>query len=124
MRFLTTLILAICLLTAISSTVTPDYYNIGEQIVSSDTNDVEVIFRNLNGQNNQQLLYIYTDEDNTGTIQFSAGYNMDWLNDSTPPTYTYYPWPAGSKIPLTINNGYQNLHYKASGGAQIFVVYN
>lgn len=123
MKFLTTLILTICLLTAISSTVTPDYYNIGEEIMSTDTVDVEVIFRNLNGQNSQ-LLYIQTDANNTGTIKFSAGYNMDWLNDSTPPTYTYYAWPGGSKIPITINNGIYNLHYKASADSQIFVVTN
>lgn len=100
------------------SSVRIDYYNLGEAIIATDTVDHEVQFRNIYGQN-EQLIYIQTDAGNTGEIKFSSGFEMIWPNDTT-----QYEFPASSKIPITIQNGRYNLHYKANAIGDIFVVTN
>lgn len=96
---------------------------IGEIISSDDTITNSVTFRNLSGQNNQYLLYIALDSTNTGTIKFSLNEVMDWPNDSTPPTYNYFEWVAGSQLRITVSTN-TNLFYKASSTNQKFVVTN
>lgn len=100
------------------SSIRIDYYNLGDAITATDTLDHEIQFRNIYGQN-EQLIYIQTDPDNTGTIKFSSGYEMIYPNDSL-----VYNWGASSRIPLSIQNGRYNLHYRANTVGDIFVVTN
>lgn len=85
---------------------------IGEKITSADTVQVEVQL-NVVRAGVTQLIYITVDASNSGTIQFAVG---EVINEDN------YPWPAGSKIPITIKNGKSNLRYKASAASQSFVI--
>lgn len=96
---------------------------IGEIISSDDTITNSLSFRNLTGQSDQYLLYIYVDSSNTGTIKFSLNESMDWPNDSTPPDYNWKPWGAGARLNLTVSNN-RDLYYKASASGQSFTVFN
>lgn len=88
---------------------------VGRTVTSSDTITHEVglpwVFNS-----NPLLLYILVDEDNTGTIKFRVG-NYPSMNSQ-------YPFKAGDKIPITIQNGTNNLYFKASGSGQKFVITN
>lgn len=128
--FVVLLVLTLSLLSFNETTERPlpknidlETYGIGEIINSDDTITNSVSFRNLSGNNNLYLLYIHVDSTNTGTIKFSLNESMDWPNDSTPPTYNYFEWVAGSQLRITVSNN-RTLFYKASANDQKFVVTN
>lgn len=99
--------------------------NIGEIIEATDTFTTQVEFNNLNGQNGQQLLYIFVDSSNTGTFSFSLAVDMDnWSNDTTQvDSVNWYQWNAGSELRMTVNRN-RNLFFKASQPGDKFVVTN
>lgn len=88
---------------------------IGQELESTDTLEHEVAL-GLIYNAPPQLLYILIDEDNTSTVKFSVG--------TYPPIQDQYPFPAGSKIPISIRNGSVNLRYKAQAVGQKFVITN
>lgn len=86
----------------------------GYVVTSSGTTEVELQFSDLSTFSSvHTLVYVQTASTNSGTIQFSAGHTID---------ANYAAWPAGSRIPITISNGYRNLRYKASASSQSFYV--
>lgn len=93
---------------------TPTYVYIGDKITSAGTSDIELQFYNSTVMySGPQLIYIIVDSGNSGTIQFSVGVSVQ---------SSAQPYAAGSRVPMTIYNGVQNLHYKASGASQSFSV--
>lgn len=85
---------------------------IGEKVTSADTVQVQVKVPNFS-MPSTRMIYIQVDPTNSGTIQFSVG---EVINDD------FYAWPAGSRIPITIQSGRNELRYKASGAGQSFVI--
>lgn len=115
MKTIITLILFVLLSLSVKAQT---YVNVGEQITSTDTVTHEIIVRSVFGGNNGQLLFIFTDVDNTGTLKFSSG------QLTTDSMWLQYGFPAESKIPITIVTGNRNLWYKASSAGQIFTISN
>lgn len=109
-----TLLLFICLIFS-SAFFVPDYYNIGETIISTDTFAHEIEFNQLFGSQSQ-LLHVFVNDSNSGHIKFKVG---DSVN-----LYYQNAFYSGSDFPITIINGQLNLFYKASTINQRFVVTN
>lgn len=87
---------------------------VGEQITLADTVQVEFELDVVKPPSTYQVIYVFVDAENSGTIQFSADGRK--INDDQ------YPFPAGSKFPVTIKNGRMNLRAKASGASQTFTI--
>jgi hypothetical protein len=105
--------IAIILLMAFSP-VTPTLINVGDKVTSAGTDPVELQFNKVLGSPGYPVtIYIIVDDANTGTIQFSVG---------AAPSASSQPYAAGSKIPITIINGYYNLWYDASAASNSFSV--
>jgi hypothetical protein len=83
-----------------------------QAVVAGDTNDNEVIFQKDTAMPvGKQTAFI---EVIAGTIRFAVGEVVDVAK--------HRAWAAGSKFPITIENGFRNLHFKAAAGSDSFVI--
>lgn len=105
-------LLIFVLLIAAATSFAQTQVKIGQKITSADTVQVQI---DVPSQNlpTQRTVYITVDQNNSGTIQFSVGDKV--INN------TFYAFPAGSKVPITIRKG-TGLRYKASSASQSFVI--